>query len=77
MMLEVILLEFSPVCGQSLVVEEVMGHVVADVTENTAAEDSSGNGPVPVEDGVGQLPERRGKCEEECGWHNKSQPIHR
>ena len=68
--LEVVLLEFPPVGGQGLVVEEVMGQVVTDVTEDTATEDSSCNGPVPVENGVCQLPERRGKSEEECGWHD-------
>ena len=54
-----------------------MGQIVADVSEDTTAEDSSGNGPVPIEDRVRKLPEWCGECEEERGWHNQSQFIHR
>lgn len=52
MVLEMVLLQFSPVCRQCLVVEEVMSQVVADVSEDAAAEDSSSNVPVPVKHGV-------------------------
>ena len=50
--LEVVLLQFSPVSRQRLMVEEVVRQVIADVTKNTTAEDSSCNRPVPVEDSV-------------------------
>ena len=75
--LEVVLLQLSPVSGQGLMVEEVMGQVVADVTEDTTTEDCSCNRPVPVEDGMSQLPEWGSKSEKQCGWHDQSKLIHR
>ena len=56
-MLEVVLFQFSPVRRQRLVVKEVMCQVVADVAEDAATEDRSGNVPVPVEHGMRQFPE--------------------
>lgn len=38
-------------------VEEVMRQVIADVTKDTTAEDSSGYAPVPIKYGVCKLPE--------------------
>lgn len=52
MVLEVVLLQFSPVRRQSLVVEEVMSQVIADVSEDATTEHSSCNMPVPIEQGV-------------------------
>lgn len=75
--LEVVLFQLSPVSGQGLVVEEVMGQVVTDVTEDTSTEDCSCHGPVPVEDGMSQLPEWGSKSEEQCGWHDQSKLVHR
>lgn len=41
-------------------VKEVVGQVIADISENTAAEDLDSRKPVVEEDGMGQLPERGG-----------------
>lgn len=73
---EVVLLELAVPEGQVLVVEEVVRQVVADVAEDTAAEDRRRRVPVPVEDRVGQLPERRCQHYEQRRWHYESVLVH-
>lgn len=50
--LQVVLLQLSPVGWQSFVVQEIMGNVVADVPKDATAVNSRSNMPVPVENGV-------------------------
>jgi len=57
-------------------VEEVVRQVIADVTKDTATENSSGYAPVPVEDGMCKFPEGRCQCEEKSRWHYKSEFVH-
>lgn len=61
---KVVLLEVLVPEREVLVVEKVVGKVVADVAEDAAAIGSGGDVPVEEEDGVGQLPERRGQGDE-------------
>jgi hypothetical protein len=57
---KVVLLEFLVPERQVLVVEEVVGKVVQDVAEDAARVRGCGDVPIEEEDGVGELPERRG-----------------
>lgn len=57
-MLKMVFLELPPVCRKGLVVQEVMCQVIANVSEDAPAEDSSCYGPIPVEHSVCELPER-------------------
>jgi len=75
--LKVILLQLSPIRWQSLMVQEVVRQIVADVTEDTAAEDRGSDRPIPVEYSVCKFPERNGKSGEEDGWHDQSELVHR
>lgn len=47
-----------------------MGQVVADVAEDAAREYGRGYIPIPEENGVCELVEWRGECNEERGWHD-------
>jgi hypothetical protein len=69
-MLEVILLQLSPVGWQISVVQEVMSQVVADVSENTATEGSCSHVPIPKDNGMSKSPERYGKDEEQRWRHD-------
>jgi hypothetical protein len=75
--LKVILLQFSPVCRQRLVVQEIVSQVITDVSKDAAAEDSGCNMPIPIEDCVGQFPERGCKRDKESWRHNQPEFVHR
>jgi hypothetical protein len=60
-----------------LVVQKVVGHVVARVPENAAAVSSQRSRPVPENDGMCKLPEWCGKRNEKRGRHDKSVLVHR
>lgn len=59
-----------------LVVQEVVGAVVADVAEDATAVDCHGGVPVVEEDGVRELPEGRRKHEEQRRGHHEAQAVH-
>lgn len=52
MMVQMVLLEGFVIGRERLVMQEVVGEVVADVAEDAPAEDGRCHIPVPVEDGV-------------------------
>ena len=56
--------------------QEIMGLVVTNVSEDPTAEDGSGGEPIPEEDGVGEFEERDGEDEEEGWWHDEAVLIH-
>ena len=74
--LKVVFLETLVPKRQVLVMEEVVRHVVARVTEEAAAEYRRRHVPVPEEEGVRQFPEWDGKSDEEGGWHDEAILIH-
>ena len=53
-----------------------MGQVVANVAEDTTAEDRGSDRPVPVKDSMCELPEWSGKSKEKSRWHDQSELIH-
>ena len=57
-------------------VQEVVRHVVAGVSEHTTAERCSCDIPVPVKEGVGQLPERTDQGKEQRWRHDKPILVH-
>lgn len=59
-----------------LVVQEVVGAIVANVAEDATAVDCHCCVPIVEEDCVGELPERRGENQEKCGRHDESQAVH-
>ena len=59
------------------VMEEVMRHVIANVSEDATAVHSSCRVPVIEENGVGQLPEWSCENDEECGRHDQAKSVHR
>lgn len=75
-MSKVIALELLVPEGQVLVVKEVMGHIVKDISKDTSAEDSNGHKPVPVENRMCQMPERGGQHDEEGRRHDKTVLVH-
>jgi hypothetical protein len=91
--LEMVLLELLVVRGQPagvsnavlktlagnllLMVQKVVGHVVARVPENAAAVGSQRSGPVPEDNGMCKFPEGCGKRDEKCRWHDESVLVHR
>jgi hypothetical protein len=60
-----------------LVVEEVVGHIIASVAKDAAAIRSQCRIPVPEDDGVGKFPERRGERGKKRRWHDKPVLVHR
>jgi hypothetical protein len=60
-----------------LVVEKVMGHVVASVTKDASTIRSQCRIPVPEDDSVCKFPEGCGKRDEECRGHDKPVLVHR
>jgi hypothetical protein len=60
-----------------LVVEEVVGHIVASVTKDATAIRSECRVPVPEDESVCEFPERCGERDEECRRHDKPVLIHR
>ena len=92
-MLEMVLLQFTIVRGQTTVVsrvqaqtgynnslammKEVVGQVIADITEDTTAECCCCSIPIVEEDCMSQLPKGSSEHKEHCGWHDESVLIHR
>ena len=60
-----------------LVVQEVMRQVIADVAEDTTAENGRRSIPVVEEDRVCELPEWCGESNEEGRWHDEAIAVHR
>lgn len=58
-------------------VQEIVGQVVANVSEDSAAKHRHGCEPVVEEDCMGQLPEGNSQDHEQCRGHNKAVPVHR
>jgi hypothetical protein len=54
-----------------------VGHVVKGVAEYATTVSSGCRIPVPEDDGVGKLPERRSEDDEKCRRHDQSVFIHR
>lgn len=59
-----------------LVVEKVVGHVIAGVSKNATAIRSQSCRPVPKNDGVCKLPERCGESDEQGRRHDKPVFVH-
>lgn len=59
-----------------LVVEEVVGHVVASVSKDATAIRSCGSIPIPEDDAMCEFPEGRCKYDKQCGWHDQSVLVH-
>lgn len=57
--------------------QEIMSQVVANVSENATAKNSSCNMPIPVKNGMSESPERDGEYDKKRRWHNKAVSIHR
>jgi len=76
MVSEMILLQLPVIEREVLMMEEVVGQVVADIAENATAVHSCGYAPVPEEEGVGELPERRRKGNEQSRRHHEPVAIH-
>lgn len=74
--LQMILLELSPVGGQVAVVEEVMCHVVTDITKYATTEDGRGDIPIPKEYKMGQFPEWCCEHYQEGWWHDQPESVH-
>lgn len=57
-------------------VQEVVGQIVADITQDSTAVNGGGSIPIPKDDGVRKLPP--GGCEdgEECGGHDEAEAVH-
>lgn len=74
--LQVVLLELLVPERQILVVKEVVGQVIADVTKNAAAVDRRRGIPVVGENGMSEIPERSRK-QQKHGWgHDQSVLVH-
>ena len=58
------------------VMQEVMGQVVADVTEDAAAVYRYGDVPVPVKDEEGEAVEGGGEHDEKGGRHDEAEFVH-
>jgi hypothetical protein len=74
--LEVILLELLVPEGKILVVQEVVGQVVADVSEHATTEHCRGDVPIVGKEEVGELPERRGQRDKESRRHDETVLVH-
>lgn len=59
------------------VVKEVVSHVIADVSEDTATVHQQCCVPVVEEDSMGQLPEGCCQDHKQCRRHDKAVPVHR
>jgi hypothetical protein len=76
MVLQVVLLEILIPERQVLVVEEIVSHVIADITKDATTVDCGRSIPVVGENSVCEIPERSCK-QHKHGWrHDKSVPIH-
>lgn len=60
-----------------LVVQKVVGHVVARVSEYATTISSCRRIPVPEDDSVCELPERCREGDEKRRWHDQSVFVHR
>lgn len=75
-MLEMVFLKVSPVSWKSFVVQEVMGQVVADISENTTTKHGRCNSFIPVKEGMCKLVKRYREGEEQGWWHDQSELVH-
>lgn len=75
-MLQMVLLEGLVVLGQIAVVQEVVCHVVAGVTKDTASIDGHSHVPVPVKDGEREMIKWVCQYEEQSGWHHQTVLVH-
>lgn len=76
-MLEMVLLQLSPIRRQIAVVQEVVRHVVQHIAKYTAAVSDQSGVPVVEENKMGKLPERCREDCEECRWHDQAVFVHR
>lgn len=53
-----------------------MGHIIADITENSSTKYGCRCIPIVEEHSMRQLPEWRRKYNEQCWWHDKAIAIH-
>lgn len=53
-----------------MMMKEVMGEIVADVSKDSTTENGSGGIPVVEENRVGELPERHGEHDEQSRRHH-------
>ena len=53
-----------------------MSQVIANVAEDTTAEDCRSGVPAVEEDSVGQFPERNRENDEQCWRHHESELVH-
>jgi hypothetical protein len=58
------------------VVKEVVRHVVAGVSKDTTAVSSRSRVPVPADDSVCELPERRSQDNKKCRRHDQPVLVH-
>lgn len=58
-------------------VKEIVRHVIANISEDTATVYKRGSKPVVEEDRMRQFPERHSKNDEQCRGHHKSILVHR
>lgn len=56
--------------------KEVVRQVVTDIAEDTTTVNGGCNAPVPIEDGVRQLPKWSCENNKESWWHNKPILVH-
>lgn len=77
MVLEVIFLKSAVPCGEIAVVQEVVRHIVANVSENATTVDRGRGIPIIEEYGMGELPERCSEHNEERRRHDQSVFVHR
>lgn len=73
---QVILLELLVPQRQILMVQEVVGHVVAGVAKDATGVNCCRNIPIPKENGMGERPEGGGKDGEKRGRHNETVFVH-
>lgn len=57
-------------------VEEIVGQIIADVSEDTAAEHLHGRIPVVEENRLRQLPVGSCQYHKQCRWHDKTILVH-
>ena len=57
--------------------KEIVGQVIADISEDAATINSGCYVPAVVEDGVGEFPKRRSQSYKQCRRHDEPVFIHR
>ena len=74
--LEVVLLQLAPICGQVAVVQEVVSHVIEHVSEDATAIPDKRGVPVVEENEMGELPERCRENREKRRGHDEAVFVH-